>query len=873
MKKLGKHQYCSLPENIQRVPRSIRVLLESVLRNHDGKVFTDEHVNLLANWEANPNSRQEIPYMPARVILQDFTGVPAVVDLAAMRDAAKRLGSDPGSINPLVPCDLVIDHSVQVDFYGTPDALEKNEEIEFQRNHERYEFLKWGQSAFNNLRVVPPSTGIVHQVNLEFLSSVAFVNGENGTVYPDSCVGTDSHTPMVNGLGVLAWGVGGIEAEAVMLGQPIYMLVPDVIGIKIKGKLPEGATSTDLVLKVTEICREVGVVGKFVEFFGEGIANMSVADRATIGNMAPEQGATVSFFPVDEQTLKFLRTSGRTEEQVKLVEDYYKAQGLFVDNNSPDPEYTKVIEVNLSEVEPAVAGPKRPHDRVNLKDLGPTYESVLTSDVGPRGFGLSKDVINKKVNVKLAEKDVTLEHGSVLIAAITSCTNTSNPSVMVAAGLVAKKACEFGLNVKPFVKTSLAPGSRVVTEYLERSGLQPYFDKLGFHTVGYGCTTCIGNSGPLDDNIAEAVFQNDIVASAVLSGNRNFEGRINPHTRSNYLASPPLVVAYALFGSTAKDITTEPIGTSKDGTDIFLKDIWPEQSEIDKIVQETVNAKLFTEKYADVWKGSEQWKAIESTNSELYNWRAESTYIRKPPFFEAVTKDSEPIKSIENAAVIAAFGDSVTTDHISPAGQIAGDSPAAKYLNDMGIEKKDFNSYGSRRGNHEVMMRGTFANIRLRNELIPGSVGNKTLSDGNETTFFEAGELYQKSGRRTVVFAGKEYGSGSSRDWAAKGPYLQGIKAVIAKSYERIHRSNLIGMGILPLEADISTELVRDIKSVDIQLTDNLKPQSQIEVLLTLKDGTKKKVSAQSRIDTPVEVDYFRDGGILHHVLKNLARG
>lgn len=884
--KAGTVSYVSLPAleeagvgKMSRLPYSIRVLLESVLRNADGFAFNDEHVKKLANWQPQVEEREETPYKPARVVLQDFTGVPSIVDLAAMRDSLNRLGGDPTKINPLVRCDLVIDHSVQVDFFNRADALVLNEKKEFHRNKERYEFLKWGASAFENLRVVPPSTGIVHQVNLEYLSEGVYLDRKTNTVYPDSCVGTDSHTPMVNGLGVVAWGVGGIEAEAVMLGQPIYMLVPDVVGIKLTGKLPEGATATDLVLRITEICREIGVVGKFVEFFGPGLSQMSVADRATIGNMAPEQGSTVSFFPTDHVTIEYLNLTGRPEEAVELTEKYLKAQGLFRTEESPDPEYTKVVELDLSTIDPAVAGPKRPHDRVPLKDLGPTYESVLTAPVGPKGLGLSKSDLARKGTYKDNGNSAEMTHGAVVIAAITSCTNTSNPSVMLGAGLVAKKAVERGLKVKPFVKTSLAPGSRVVTAYLEKSGLLPYLEKLGFYVVGYGCTTCIGNSGPLPEAVSSVITENDLVVSAVLSGNRNFEGRVHPLTRTNYLASPPLVVAFALAGSTAIDITSDPIGEDKDGKDVFLKDIWPTTAEVRDAVASTVSREMFQEKYAEVFKGSDAWREIEASGGQLYSWSDDSTYIQEPPFFDGLTLDTAEVKPIEGAMVLGVFGDSVTTDHISPAGSIASNSPAADYLRSNGVKDEDFNSYGSRRGNDRVMARGTFANIRIKNQLVPGVEGNATvhLPSGEPMTFFDAAQKYKEANIPLIILAGRDYGSGSSRDWAAKGPYLLGVKAVIAQSYERIHRSNLVGMGILPLQfksGDSAESLGLDgTETYDFQIDDNLKPGQEVPVEAKKADGKHVKFSVRCRIDTPVEIQYYRDGGILCTVIKNMAAG
>jgi aconitate hydratase len=862
--------------NILKLPYTIKILLESLLRNCDGFAITQDHVLSLANWQPH-GIRQEIPYKPARVVLQDFTGVPALVDLAAMRDAMKQLGGDPKKINPFIPCDLVIDHSVQVDYFGKANSLSLNETIEFQRNAERYEFLKWGQAAFQNLRVVPPSTGIVHQVNLEYLSQVVFQNKDNNVCYPDSCVGTDSHTPMVNGLGVLAWGVGGIEAEAVMLDQPIYMLIPDVVGIKLTGMLPPGVTATDLVLRITELCRNFGVVGKFVEFYGHGLAHLSIPDRATISNMAPEQGSTVSYFPIDDETLKYMRLSGRSPEQIELTERYAKEQGLFRTDNTPDPEFTQVMEVDLASIEPALAGPKRPQDRIPLSQVGPTYRQTLTAPLGNKGMGLSGHDLERSGVVSSKGSSETITHGAVVIAAITSCTNTSNPSVMLGAGLVAKKAIERGLKVKNYVKTSLAPGSMVVTEYLKKSGLLNFLEQLGFFLVGYGCTTCIGNSGPLDEAVEQAIVENDLVVSAVLSGNRNFEGRVHPLTKTNYLASPPLVVVYALAGSTAVDITTEPIGLGKDGNPVYLKDIWPTNDEITAAIRQFVTPGMFQERYADVFTGTKAWQMVKVTGSELYAWNESSTYIRKPPFFEGLTTGQQAISSLTGMQVLALFGDSVTTDHISPAGQIAPGSPAAIYLLDKGIERKDWNSYGSRRGNDQVMCRGTFANIRIHNQLVPGSEGNVTLfhPTGEQMTIFDAAMKYRDAGIPLCILAGKEYGSGSSRDWAAKGPFMQGVKAVIAESYERIHRSNLIGMGILPLQF-MNGESIKILKltgaeTFNIDISDATEPQQEITVSATATDGAISTFKAISRIDTPIEIQYYRNGGILRTVLKKLV--
>ena len=861
---------------ISKLPYTIKTLLESLLRNCDGFAITEDHVLSLANWQPH-GIRQEIPYKPARVVLQDFTGVPALVDLAAMRDAMKQLGGDPKKINPFIPCDLVIDHSVQVDYFGKANSLSLNEAVEFQRNAERYEFLKWGQAAFQNLRVVPPSTGIVHQVNLEYLSQVIFHNRDNNVCYPDSCVGTDSHTPMVNGLGVLAWGVGGIEAEAVMLDQPIYMLIPDVVGIKLTGMLPPGVTATDLVLRITELCRNFGVVGKFVEFYGPGLAHLSVPDRATISNMAPEQGSTVSFFPIDDETLNYMRLTGRSPEQIELTERYAKEQGLFRTDNSPDPEFTEVMEVDLGTIEPALAGPKRPQDRIPLSQVGPTYRQTLIAPLGNKGMGLSEHDLECSGVVSSKGSSETITHGAVVIAAITSCANTSNPSVMLGAGLVAKKAVEQGLKVKNYVKTSLAPGSMVVTEYLKKSGLLNFLEQLGFYLVGYGCTTCIGNSGPLDEAVEKAIVENDLVVSAVLSGNRNFEGRVHPLTKTNYLASPPLVVVYALAGSTALDITTEPIGLGKDGNPVYLKDIWPTNDEITAAISQFVRPKMFRERYADVFTGTKAWQMVEVTGSELYAWNETSTYIRKPPFFEGLTTGQQAISPLNGLQVLALFGDSVTTDHISPAGQIAPGSPAALYLLGKGIERKDWNSYGSRRGNDQVMCRGTFANIRIHNQLVPRSEGNVTIHHptGEQMTIFDAAMKYKDAGIPLCILAGKEYGSGSSRDWAAKGPFMQGVRAVIAESYERIHRSNLIGMGILPLQfmngESVKTLKLTGTETFNIDISDATVPQQEITVSATAPDGVITSFKATTRIDTPIEIQYYRDGGILRTVLKKLV--
>jgi aconitate hydratase len=861
--------------DLSRLPFSIRILLESLLRNCDGFAITEEHIAQVANWRPE-GERREIPFKPARVVLQDFTGVPALVDLAAMRDAVQRLGGDPKKINHLIPCDLVIDHSVQVDYYGQTLSLALNEAVEFERNAERYAFLKWGQAAFRNLRVVPPTTGIVHQVNLEYLSQVIFRNPDHNLCYPDSCVGTDSHTPMVNGLGVLAWGVGGIEAEAVMLDQPIYMLVPDVVGIKLTGRLLPGVNATDLVLRITELCRSVGMVGKFVEFFGPGLSSMSIPDRATVGNMAPEQGSTVSYFPIDALTLDYMRLTGRSAEQIELTERYAKAQGLFRTDDMPDPLYSQVLTVDLADIEPAVAGPKRPHDRISLTQLGSGFRRMLTEPVGFQGFGLAENALERTATVSVNHVDEEIGHGAVVIAAITSCTNTSNPSVMLAAGLLAKKAVERGLRVKNYVKTSLAPGSTVVTEYLRKSGLLPYLEQLGFYLVGYGCTTCIGNSGPLEESVAKGILDNDLVVSAVLSGNRNFEGRVHPLTKSNFLASPPLVVAYALAGSTAVDIATEPLGFDKQGMPVYLKDIWPTDEEINAAIASFVTPEMFRERYAEVFTGTEEWRKIPAAESELYPWNEQSTYIRKPPFFDDFRVERKKIEPLAGIGVLALFGDSVSTDHISPAGQIAPDSPAGLYLAGKGIARKDWNSYGSRRGNDEVMCRGTFANIRIRNKLIPDSEGNRTIfhPTGEQMTIYDAAMRYKARGIPLCILAGKEYGSGSSRDWAAKGPYLQGVKAVIAESYERIHRSNLIGMGILPLQFEQGQNAeslgLAGTETLTIELDDNLQPKQTVQVIAKRSESETLTFHAVCRIDTPIEIDYYRDGGILRTVLKKL---
>jgi len=865
--------------DIQQLPYSIRVLLESVLRNCDGTVVTADDVRALATWEAASPAKVEIPFKPARVVLQDFTGVPAVVDLAAMRSAVARLGGDPTRVNPLIPVDLVIDHSVQVDYFGNRNALAGNVELEFERNRERYEFLRWGQQAFDNFRVVPPNVGIVHQVNLEFLAKGVFIRSEEtGPVaVPDTLVGTDSHTTLINGLGVLGWGVGGIEAEAAMLGQPIYMLLPEVVGFELTGRLAPGTTATDLVLTATEQLRAEGVVGKFVEFFGTGVSNMPLADRATLANMAPEYGATMGFFPVDSVTLDYLSRTGRLDSEVELVERYMKEQGLFRTDAAPIPKYTKTLKLDIGTVEPSLAGPKRPQDRIALTAMKRSFQQSLVDPIAKQGFELNADRLAATATVQRNGEAIEIGHGAVVIAAITSCTNTSNPSVMIAAGLLAKNAVEKGLNVPDYVKTSLAPGSRVVTDYLNQSGLTESLEKLGFHTVGYGCTSCIGNSGPVPEPVAEAIEQGNLVVSSVLSGNRNFEGRVNPLTKANYLASPPLVVAYALAGTTDIDLTTEPIGRDESGADVFLKAIWPSQEEISAVIANCVTAEMFVSQYSNAFDANETWNNIEVGAGDLYQWNENSTYIQEPPFLVGVTPQIGSIAPITGARCLALLGDSVTTDHISPAGAIAKDGPAGKYLQANHVEPRDFNSFGSRRGNDRVMIRGTFANIRIRNQLAPGTEGGITthLPSGQQMPIFDASMKYQGDGVPLVVLAGKEYGTGSSRDWAAKGTMLLGVKAVIATSYERIHRSNLVGMGVLPLQfaegQDWSSLGLTGKEVFDILgLSDHLQPRSKITVLATADDGGKTEFEATVRIDTPVEMDYYRNGGILQTVLRKL---
>jgi aconitate hydratase len=904
--------------NLSRLPFSLKILLENLLRREDGVNVTASDIEFLAKWDAKAEPSREIAYMPARVLMQDFTGVPAVVDLAAMRDAIKMLGGDPERVNPLAPAELVIDHSVQVDEYGTNGAYAANSLLEFQRNRERYAFLKWGQSAFRNFSAVPPGMGICHQVNLEYLARVVFtaeLSGET-VAYPDTLVGTDSHTTMINGLGVLGWGVGGIEAEAAMLGQPISMLVPQVVGYKLTGKLREGATATDLVLTVTQALRKLGVVGKFVEFYGPGIAGLPVADRATIGNMAPEYGATCGIFPVDAETLRYLRLTARSEEQIDLVEAYYKEQGLFHTAGAPEAEYTQTLELDLGDVEPSVAGPKRPQDRVLLKDAAASFAQQLPALLAPtakplgtrtaaawerstaatdtavaaeENEGPTKSSANAPLRVMTTVKerfnvdpDKYLDHGSVVIAAITSCTNTSNPSVMIAAGLLAKKAVEKGLSVPPWVKTSLAPGSRVVTDYYEKAGLLPYLERLRFNVVGYGCTTCIGNSGPLPADVSKSIDEHGLVAVSVLSGNRNFEGRVNVDVRANYLMSPPLVVAYALAGKIGHNFDSDPLGKDKAGNPVFLKDIWPTQQEVAESIDHAVNSEGFRREYATVSQGDASWQGLSFPTGDVYQWEPDSTYIRKAPYFDGMTATPAPVGDIAGARVLAVLGDSVTTDHISPAGSIKANGPAGKYLAEHGVKVADFNSYGSRRGNHEVMVRGTFANVRLRNKLAPGTEGGVTrlLPEGEQMSIFDASVKYEERGVPLIILAGKEYGSGSSRDWAAKGPKLLGVRAVIAESFERIHRSNLVGMGILPLQFEegknaeslgLSGEETYEIVGFKEKLDSKFAGGRTVTVVATAADGKKKTFEARIRIDTPQEIEYYKHGGILQYVLRQLA--
>ncbi len=856
-------------DGISKLPRSLKVLLENLLRHEDGKTVLKDDIHAMADWLKTRTSTHEIAYRPARVLMQDFTGVPAVVDLAAMRDAMVELGGNANAINPLNPVHLVIDHSVMVDYYGTKTAFKKNVEREYERNGERYDFLKWGQEAFNNFAVVPPGTGICHQVNLENLAQTVWTKSLEGKTYafPDTLVGTDSHTTMINGLSVLGWGVGGIEAEAAMLGQPISMLIPEVVGFELNGKLPEGATATDLVLRVVEMLRQKGVVGKFVEFYGSGLDYLSLEDQATLANMAPEYGATCGFFPVDGDTIKYLNATGRDEKRINLVEAYAKKQGLWRDDSLPT--YTDTIALDVSTVMPAISGPKRPQDRFNLKGANKHFLKILNDEYGKNNL--------KNSSVKVGGKEYSVDHGDVFIAAITSCTNTSNPSVMVAAGLVAQKANKYGLQTKPWVKTSLAPGSQVVGEYLEKSHLQDELNELGFDVVGYGCTTCIGNSGPLASELSKAIKEGDLISCSVLSGNRNFEGRIGPDIKANFLASPPLVVAYALAGSLHHDFDNDPLGVDKSGKAIYLKDIWPSSEEIASVVRKVITREMFSERYADVFKGDEEWQKIKVTGGETYNWNSGSTYVRNPPYFKDIKPTPESVEDIKNANILALLGDSITTDHISPAGAIKHDGPAGVYLSDRQVPKNEFNSFGSRRGNHEVMMRGTFANIRIKNEIAPGTEGGVTkhIPTNKIMSIYDAAEKYAEENKDLVVFAGSLYGNGSSRDWAAKGTILLGVKAVIAESFERIHRSNLIGMGVLPLEFTNNESWkklsMKGAETISIKNIDQLSPRGTLDVEIKYPDGSEKIITTTVRIDTDNEHEYYKNGGILHYVLRNLA--
>ncbi|MFD2628489.1 aconitate hydratase AcnA [Oceanobacillus kapialis] len=864
---------------IDRLPFSVRVLLESVLRQHDGRQIKDEHVEKLSKWGTKEGKGADVPFKPSRVILQDFTGVPAVVDLASLRKAMVDMGGEPNKINPEVPVDLVIDHSVQVDQYGTANALKANMDLEFERNAERYEFLNWAQKAFENYRAVPPATGIVHQVNLEYIANVIHgIESENGEydAYPDTLVGTDSHTTMINGLGVLGWGVGGIEAEAGMLGQPSFIPQPEVIGVKFTGSFPNGTTATDLALKVTQVLREKNVVGKFVEYFGPGLQDMPLADRATISNMAPEYGATCGFFPVDEESLNYLRLTGRSEEQIKLVETYCKANDLWYSSDQKDPEYTELVEINLSELEPNLSGPKRPQDLISLSNMKKEFNKAVTAPAGNQGFGFDKKEFDKEVTVNHPNGNSSvMKTGALAIAAITSCTNTSNPYVMLGAGLLAKNAVEKGLQVPDYVKTSLAPGSKVVTRYLEDSGLMPYLDKLGFNLVGYGCTTCIGNSGPLREEIEQSIMENDLLVSSVLSGNRNFEGRIHPLVKANYLASPPLVVAYALAGTVDIDLTKDPIGEDKEGKPVYMNDIWPSMEAIKEEVSSVVKPAIFRKEYENVFDSNERWNEIDTTDEPLFDWNEESTYIQNPPFFEGLGKDAGKVEPLANLRAIGKFGDSVTTDHISPAGAIAKDMPAGKYLQDKGVSPRNFNSYGSRRGNHEVMMRGTFANIRIRNLLAPGTEGGFTTYWPTEEVMpiYDAAMKYQQDGTGLLVMGGKDYGMGSSRDWAAKGTNLLGIKTVIAESFERIHRSNLVMMGVLPLQFEKGQSAEKlgltGKETFNVEVDENVKPHDLVNITATDENGKVTTFKAIARFDSDVEIDYYRHGGILQMVLRD----
>jgi aconitate hydratase len=867
--------------SISRLPFSIKIMLEAALRQCDGFEITATDVTNLARWDAKNVQPSDMPFKPARVVMQDFSGIPCLVDLAAMRSAVARLGGDPKKINPVVQSDLVVDHSVQVDYFGSPDALRLNLEKEFERNLERYQFMRWGQNVFQNFSVVPPGSGIIHQVNLEYLARVVLTQTDEDAqvAFPDTVVGTDSHTTMINGIGVAGWGVGGIEAEAVMLGQPLFLVTPEVIGFKLFGSLREGVTATDLTLTVVQMLRKKGVVEKFVEFYGTGLSNITLADRATIANMAPEYGATMGYFPIDNETLNYMRQTGRSAELVTLVERYSKEQGLYRTDDMPDPTFTDALKLDLSTVEPSVAGPKRPQDRIPLTRVKQSFEKALTAPTAERGFGLSDAETLKTAHIKDGNEDMTLKHGAVVIAAITSCTNTSNPSVMIGAGLLAQKAVEKGLHVPKYVKTSLAPGSRVVSDYLQAAGVMDALEKLGFNIVGFGCTTCIGNSGPLPTLVAQAVQSENLVASAVLSGNRNFEGRISPLVKANFLASPPLVVAYAIAGSTDIDLTSEPLGTGKDGQPVYLRDIWPSQAEIRDAITRGLNPEMYLKQYSHVRDGSEQWQAIHGVEGDLYHWDDASTYVQEPPFFENFSLTPSPLEPVVNARVLGLFGDSVTTDHISPAGDIALNSPAGRYLQARGVEKKDFNSYGARRGNDQVMVRGTLANIRLKNLMVPGVEGGVTvhLPSGERMDIYDAAMRYKQDGVPLVILAGKEYGTGSSRDWAAKGVALMGVRAVIAESYERIHRNNLVGMGVLPLQfvngqnaasLGLSGHEVFSIEGI----TDAIEPRQVLKVKAQREDGSTIAFDAIARLDTPVEVNYYKNGGILPAVLRTMSQ-
>jgi aconitate hydratase len=869
---------------VSRLPFSIKVLLEAALRNYDGISVTDEHIETLATWNGKDHSHQEVPFKPARILLHDTTGLPALVDLAAMRESVARLGGKPSIVNPSIPVDLVVDHSVTVDYFGTHDALEANEKTEFERNYERFRFFRWAQKAFKNLNIIPPSTGIMHQINMEYLSSVAVKKQINGktVLFPDSLVGTDSHTTMINGLGIVAWGVGGIEAEAAMLDQPLYFVTPKVMGFRLTGSLPEGTTSTDLALTITNILRTKGVVGKFVEFFGPGVSKMSVAERATIANMAPEYGATMGFFPVDQETINYLRSIGKKEEQISIIEAYYRAQGMFMNLDDEDPDYPEIIELDLSTVEPCLAGPKRPQDRVELKKMKQSYQHSLSNSIENGGYGVPEKDHHKKVEVILTSGEkVTLEQGAVVLAAITSCTNTSNPTVLISAGLLAKKAVEKGLQKPAYVKSSLTPGSRVVADYLTQSGLLKYMEKFGFHIAGYGCATCIGNSGPLEEGISKGIVDNDLLTASVLSGNRNFEGRIHPHIKANYLASPPLVIAYALAGTVNIDVHNEPIGYGSDHQPVFLKDIWPTSEEVQDYMNQWIHPELFRKRYASVYDANKRWSNIQAPDSELYEWDDQSTYIQEPPFLtDLIEKNSKGIQDIRSARVLALLGDSVTTDHASPSGAIKPDSPAGLFLLDQGVQPKSFNSYPSRRGNHKVMMRGAFGNVRIRNRLVPGSEGGVTthFPTGEVMSIYDAAMKYQSSNTNLLVIAGKEYGTGSSRDWAAKGPYLLGVKMILAESFERIHRSNLVGMGVLPLQFTDGNNIEklgitgREIFDT-VGLDENIQPGQTIQIRGVRDDGSPFSFNAIVRLDSVVDVEYYKNGGIMQKVVQKMLAG